>query len=80
MSDENAGPARWPVNDKIIAVAALVLAVSVFVPWFRASVTIRGAAGSGYGGGGGNIAQANVQAAGFGRERIRNRCVTRHTW
>jgi hypothetical protein len=37
-------PARWSANDKIIAVAALVLAVSVFVPWFRASVRIRGAA------------------------------------
>jgi len=31
-------PRRWPANDMIIAAAALVLAVSVFVPWFKATV------------------------------------------
>ena len=34
-------PARWSTTDKIAAVAALVLAVSLFVPWFRAAVRIR---------------------------------------
>ena len=34
-------PARWPTSDKIAALAGLVLAVSLFVPWFRAAVRIR---------------------------------------
>jgi hypothetical protein len=34
-------PSRWSANDFIIALAALVLAVSVFVPWFQATVKTR---------------------------------------
>jgi hypothetical protein len=35
-------PGRWSPTDMIIAVAALVLAISVFVPWFKATIMIRG--------------------------------------
>lgn len=31
-------PARWPANDLIVALASVVLAVCVFVPWFNATV------------------------------------------
>src|SRR5260370_19847201 len=41
-------PARWSQTDMIIAIAALVLVVSLFVPWFKATVRIRGSAVSGF--------------------------------
>jgi hypothetical protein len=41
-------PQRWSPNDLIIAIAALVLVVSLFVPWFKATVRIRGASLSGF--------------------------------
>lgn len=41
-------PRRWSANDMIIAAAALVLAVSVFVPWFKATVRIKGSSASGF--------------------------------
>jgi hypothetical protein len=41
-------PGRWSQNDMIIAVAALVLAVSLFVPWYKAIVRINGRAVSGF--------------------------------
>ena len=41
-------PERWSKNDMIIAVTALVLVVSLFVPWFKATVRIRGASVSGF--------------------------------
>ena len=31
-------PSRWPPNDKIIALAAVVLAVTPFTPWFKAAL------------------------------------------
>lgn len=33
-------PQRWSLNDQIIAVAAVALAVSVFLPWYKAIVRI----------------------------------------
>ena len=41
-------PQRWSPNDAIIAVSALVLVVSLFVPWFEASVRIRDSSVSGF--------------------------------
>lgn len=41
-------PSRWSHSDLVIAIAALVLAVSVFVPWFKAVVTISGSAVTGF--------------------------------
>jgi hypothetical protein len=41
-------PSRWAPYDMVMAVSALVLAVSVFVPWFEATVRIRGSAVSGF--------------------------------
>lgn len=35
-------PERWSAGDMLIAVAALILAISVFVPWFKASIMING--------------------------------------
>jgi hypothetical protein len=34
-------PSRWPPNDKIMALAAVVLAVTPFTPWFKAAVKTR---------------------------------------
>jgi len=34
-------PSRWSHSDLVIAVAAIVLAVSVFVPWFKAVIRLR---------------------------------------
>jgi hypothetical protein len=31
-------PRRWPADDQIIAIAAVVLAVTPFTPWFKATV------------------------------------------
>src|SRR5262249_20211286 len=39
---------RWSHSDLVIAAAALVLAVSVFVPWFRAVVRFTGSAEGGF--------------------------------
>lgn len=39
-------PARWTTADKFAAVAGPVLAVAVFLPWFKATVTISGSDGS----------------------------------
>src|SRR5215813_7605814 len=41
-------PSRWSPSDMLIAVAALVLAVSVFVPWFKAVLRIRGSDVTGF--------------------------------
>lgn len=41
-------PRRWSKNDMIIAVAAVVLVISLFVPWFKATVRIRGSSVSGF--------------------------------
>jgi hypothetical protein len=41
-------PARWSASDMLIAVASLVLAISVFVPWFKASIMIMGKPVNGY--------------------------------
>ena len=38
-------PARWTPADRLIAVAGIVLAVAVFLPWFKAEIVIRGANG-----------------------------------
>ena len=35
-------PARWTTADQFVALAGLVLAVAVFLPWFKATVRIRG--------------------------------------
>ena len=35
-------PSRWSTNDILIAVAALVLAGSVFAPWFKATIGVNG--------------------------------------
>lgn len=35
-------PDRWAKSDLAIAVAAVVLAVSVFLPWFKAAIEING--------------------------------------
>jgi hypothetical protein len=42
-------PSRWSPYDKIIALAAVVLAVSVFLPWFKAGIRISGSSGAYYG-------------------------------
>jgi len=39
-------PSRWSPYDAIIALAAVVLAVSVFLPWYKATLTISGADGT----------------------------------
>jgi hypothetical protein len=41
-------PSRWSHSDLVIAAAALVLAVSVFVPWFKAVVRFTGSAEGGF--------------------------------
>jgi hypothetical protein len=41
-------PERWSQYDIIIAVSALALAVSPFLPWFKGTVQIRATAISGY--------------------------------
>jgi hypothetical protein len=41
-------PSRWSHSDMVIAVAALVLAVSVFLPWFKAVVRLRNSDITGY--------------------------------
>jgi hypothetical protein len=41
-------PQRWSQYDMIIAVSALALAVSPFVPWFKATVRIRGSSVTGF--------------------------------
>lgn len=41
-------PRRWPVNDLLIAAAGLVLAVSVFVPWFKATLRFKTSSAYGY--------------------------------
>ena len=41
-------PQRWSVEDMIVAVCALILAVSLFVPWFEATVRIKGSSLSGF--------------------------------
>jgi hypothetical protein len=41
-------PARWPASDLLIAVAGLALAISIFVPWFKASIMIMGRPVNGY--------------------------------
>jgi hypothetical protein len=40
-------PARWTAADGLVAVAGVVLAVAVFMPWFKATVTITGSATTG---------------------------------
>ena len=35
-------PARWTAADGFVALAGVVLAVAVFLPWFKATVRIRG--------------------------------------
>ncbi len=41
-------PERWSQYDIIIAVGALALAVSPFVPWFKATVGIKGSSITGF--------------------------------
>jgi hypothetical protein len=41
-------PQRWSATDMIVAISALVLAVSLFVPWFQATVRIKGSLVSGF--------------------------------
>jgi hypothetical protein len=41
-------PQRWSQYDMIIAVSALALAVSPFVPWFKATVRIKGSSVTGF--------------------------------
>jgi hypothetical protein len=41
-------PGRWSAGDMIMALAALVLAISVFVPWFNATIMSRGQNLNGY--------------------------------
>jgi len=41
-------PSRWVPYDIVMAISALVLAVSVFVPWFIANVRMRGSSVSGF--------------------------------
>ncbi len=41
-------PRRWPANDLLIAAAGLVLAVSVFVPWFKATLRFKTSSAYGY--------------------------------
>lgn len=41
-------PHRWTLNDQILAIAAAVLAVSVFLPWYRAVLSIRNTPLNGY--------------------------------
>lgn len=41
-------PQRWSQYDIVIAVSALALAVSPFVPWFKATVRIRGSSITGF--------------------------------
>ena len=41
-------PQRWSVNDMIVAISGLVLAVSLFVPWFEATVRLKGSSLNGY--------------------------------
>jgi hypothetical protein len=38
-------PARWTAADGFVALTGVVLAVSVFLPWFKSTVTIRGTDG-----------------------------------
>jgi hypothetical protein len=40
-------PARWTAVDGFVALAGLVLVVAVFLPWFKATVRIRGSATTG---------------------------------
>lgn len=35
-------PSRWSTNDIVIALAALLLAGSVFAPWFKAAIRVNG--------------------------------------
>jgi hypothetical protein len=39
-------PDRWSPYDAIVALAAVALAVSVFLPWFKAAVRLSGPSGS----------------------------------
>jgi hypothetical protein len=39
---------RWPANELLIAAAGLVLAVSVFVPWFKATVKFKNSSAYGF--------------------------------
>ena len=41
-------PQRWSLNDRIVAIAAAALAVSVFLPWYKAVVRLRNSALSGF--------------------------------
>jgi len=41
-------PERWSQNDLVIAAASIVLAVSVFTPWFKAAVHLRNYAATGF--------------------------------
>lgn len=41
-------PERWSTYDLLVAVISLVVAISVFVPWFRADVRIRTSAVRGF--------------------------------
>jgi len=41
-------PQRWSASDLIVAISALVLAVSLFVPWFQATVRIKGSLATGF--------------------------------
>jgi len=41
-------PHRWSATDLIVAISALVLAVSLFVPWFQATVRIKGSLATGF--------------------------------
>jgi hypothetical protein len=41
-------PARWPTADKIVALAGPVLAVAVFLPWFKATIRFTTSETTGY--------------------------------
>jgi len=41
-------PQLWSLNDQIVAVAAAALAISVFLPWYKAVVRIRNTTLSGF--------------------------------
>lgn len=41
-------PSRWTAVDGFVALAGLVLAVAVSLPWFRATLRIRGSGTTGY--------------------------------
>jgi hypothetical protein len=41
-------PGRWSANDYIIAITAVALVVSLFVPWYKATVSINGSSVTGF--------------------------------